>query len=761
MRFTLLSLLQLIAVISLSLKGFSQSENWKYFRAANTGVCGEEHNFISEDRFGNIWTGGRSVSFYGESSVVRFNHEDTIFTCWSDFEGYLPSEFIYDAEVDSLDLLWVATGEGLVRFDGTNWTTYDMTNTPLPSANIRSVSFDHNGDVWISFQEVNFNIGGVARFDGATWYVYTPSNSDLPHHECYDVLIDSQNLVWIRSQFSVTRFDGLSFTDFDYTNSEIASIQILDVDLDEEDNLYVLCQGPQYTEINVWNGVEWSSMNQTNIEAMQNNYFYEFDIREGKMIFGGSNVLIYDGLQWDLYPSGGFVNDVFVDTDGAFWVASYSSLSKLSETGWKDFERYSSGISEDFNENIFIDSQNRFWAANGNGGIHVFDCPKWQMYGPSNQGLYPSPQDMSWVGSTVCEDSEGNIWFAYNSTSGTVVKIPNGNYQDYDSWEVFDASNSPVSWIEESVADGFGNVFFYSDYGTYMYSNSTGEWTMWDLTNSPLQYYTYGFGVDAEGRAYFGGFQHLIIFDNGLWSDIDLTALGTNISVINDIAFGPDGYMWLATDEGLWKWTGAQWTNWNMANSNIVADHITSVAISADGAVWVSGYTAAGFLVGGIAKQEQSGDWVIYDVNNSGLAAEQIDDIEFDGLGNLWVNTYPRGISVFNENGLVGFECLDFELEGIGGVGITEQSADTNPGLECFPNPFDSRFSLTVHVEAYTNLNLRIIDIAGRNIYSQGNIKANSGLNQIEIDLSNAKSGVYFLEVEKDGSIDYARIVKN
>lgn len=761
MRIALLSLLQLIAVVSLSLKSFSQSENWKYFRAANTGVCGEEHNFISEDRFGNIWTGGRSVLFFGEASVVRFNHFDTIFTCWSDFDGFLPSDFVNDAEVDSLDVLWVATGEGLVRYDGNEWTTFDMSNTPLPSANIRSVSFDHNGAVWISFQEINMNIGGVAKYDGTDWSVYTPSNSDLPHHECYDVLVDSQDLVWIRSQLSVTRFDGLNFTDFDYTNSGIASIQILDVDLDEDDNLYVTCQGPQYTEISVWNGIEWSSINQTNTEAMQNNYFYEFDIRDGKMIMGGSNVLIFDGIQWDLYPSSGAIFDVLIDSDGTFWVAGFSNLSKLTDQGWKDFERYSSGISEDLNENIFIDSQNRFWAANGNGGIHIFDCPKWQMFGPANQGLYPSPQDLSFVGSTVCEDSEGNIWFAYNSTSGTVVKIPNGNYQDYDSWEVFDASNSPVSWIEESVADGFGNVFFYSDYGTYMYSNSTGEWTMWDLTNSPLQYYTYGFGVDADGRAYFGGFQHLIIYDNGLWSDIDLTALGTNISVINDIAFGPDGYMWLATDEGLWKWTGAQWTNWNMANSNIVADHITSVAFSADGTVWVSGYTAAGFLTGGIAKLNSSNEWVVYNVNNSGLASEQIDDIEFDGLGNLWVNTYPRGISVFNENGLVGFECQDFELQGVGGVGIMESTLDNNSGFNCFPNPFESNIYMNINAEAFLEVDVRVYDIAGRMVCLNSDVKIVPGHNQIEMDLSGIIPGVYFLEVQGGNVLGNTRIVKN
>ncbi|MBK6642916.1 MAG: hypothetical protein IPG39_17660 [Bacteroidetes bacterium] len=115
--------------------------------------------------------------------------------------------------------MWVATGDGLCKYDGTTWYTFTTANTPLPSDQIRSITFDNANNVWITFQETNFNIGGIAKFDGVTWEVYTPANSDLPNYTCYNILIDSQNNKWIHSLLSVTKFDGTTFTDYNNQNS--------------------------------------------------------------------------------------------------------------------------------------------------------------------------------------------------------------------------------------------------------------------------------------------------------------------------------------------------------------------------------------------------------------------------------------------------------------------------------------------------------------------------------------------------------------
>ncbi|MFN0188350.1 MAG: T9SS type A sorting domain-containing protein [Bacteroidia bacterium] len=755
--------LLLFTILSYS-TAFAQSPNWKYIRPSNTGVAAEEHHFVTGDRFGNIWTGGRS-GIEHEGSVVRFNHTDTIFTCWSNFEGYIQSEWVYDAKIDSNDVLWVATGDGLSKYDGTSWITYTTLNTPLPSDNIRSVSFDSQNNVWITFQEVNMAVGGIAKFDGTNWTIYTPGNSNLPNYECFNILIDSQNNKWIHSKYSVTKFDGLNFINYTSTNSGLAGSEVYDIALDSADNLYAVTHGPFYSEVNVFDGINWTYINQTNTSALTGYVLYNIYLKDDKIILfgGGANytVIIFDGTNWTTHIAGDAILDVFIDKDDNYWAAGLSSVSKFVVGGqWKDYMRYSAGLSEHNNYNIFVDSKNRFWAANGNGGIQIFDCPKWQSYGPANQGLYPSPQSLSFVGASICEDSFGNIWFAYYSTDGTVVKIPNGNYQDYAAWQTFNLSNSDVSWIEESFADGFGNVFFYSDYGTHMYNNTTGAWSFWDLTNSPLQYDSYGFGTDSSGKAYFGGYQQIAIYDNGVWSLMNLTSLGTTITAVNDIAFDSQNNMWLATDEGVWKYDGTNWTTWNENNSAIADNHVSSVAINQNDSVFVSSFGSAGFINGGISVLNGT-TWTTFTISNSDLPSEQIDDIELDTLGNLWINTFTQGVTVYHNGGVLGFDCKDYTLQGGGTTGVNSIAYATNADIISYPNPFSITTTLEFNLNETKNVSISIFDVVGREAKSITAKNIQSGKNKINLDLSELNNGIYFCRIKSNQNSQTIKLIKN
>jgi hypothetical protein len=750
----------IIVILSLCfLNSFSQNDQWRYFRAANTGVAGDHHTFLNEDQFGNVWSNGRVIEFESEASVVRIQSEDTIFTCWSNFEGYFNGIYANYAAIDPAGVLWIASEQGLSRIDNEGVTIYDADNTPLPTSNIRSIDFDSQGVVWIAFQDVNYTYGGIASFDGINWTVYTPQNSDLPDYECLEIIVGPGDVKWVLSVSNVTSFGDGEFTSYNSQNSPISGLQIADICLDEDGRVYILSQGSWSSEIAIFDGVNWEVWDNSNTPILENINVYRLELKGNKKVMAGYNggyvVLTNDGDDWTTHQAYDVINDVLIDDNLEYWSCGMSSVSHLTNDGWKDYSRFSSGMAENLNENILIDSYNRFWVANGNGGAQIFDCPRWESYGPWNQGLYPSPQELSTVGSTICEDSEGNIWFAYNSTVGTCVKIPNGNYQDYDNWQVYEG---PMSWVEESVADGFGNVFFYSDYGVYMYSNSFDTWTTWTVENSPLLYYTDGLGVDNNGIAYFGGWQQVVYYADSQWEVIDIQALGESIPVINDIAFDANNHMWLASDNGLWKWDGSSWSNWNMQNSDILADHITSIEFDSNDTPWISGYTFNGFVVGGIAYYDAMADeWTTIDAGNSMLPAEQIDDIEFDLTGNLWINAYPRGIAVYNPSGLVGFECIEDSLEE-GEVITSINALSQSKGLYCFPNPA----SLSTIVQLPDNFSgttlIEVIDIEGRVAFNTiRNANENDG--KLQIDTQNYSSGLYVIRITDENNTATTRLL--
>jgi len=60
----------------------------------------------------------------------------------------------------SQNLEWIGTwGGGLARFDKTNWTVYNTSNSGLPDNDIRSIAIDGSGNKWIGT-----SYGGLAVF---------------------------------------------------------------------------------------------------------------------------------------------------------------------------------------------------------------------------------------------------------------------------------------------------------------------------------------------------------------------------------------------------------------------------------------------------------------------------------------------------------------------------------------------------------------------------------------------------------------------
>jgi len=86
-----------------------------------------------------------------------------------------------------------------------------------------------------------------------------------------------------------------------------------------------------------------------------------------------------------------------------------------------------------------------------------------------------------------------------------------------------------------------------------------------------------------------------------------------------------------------------------------------------------------------------------------------------------------------------------FRTEGYAGIG----DEFTNESVEIYPNPSDGSFTLIVNSYTNDNFELSIIDISGKLIY-QDNIVCLPGRNNVSINLSELRKGLYFVNIRKE-----------
>jgi len=93
--------------------------------------------------------------------LLSFNllAQDPVYRQFTNEQG-LPSSEVYDVLQDNRGYMWFATDQGIVSYDGYNFTTYNESNG-LPENTVFDLELDKQGNIW-----VNSIRGHLAYFDG-------------------------------------------------------------------------------------------------------------------------------------------------------------------------------------------------------------------------------------------------------------------------------------------------------------------------------------------------------------------------------------------------------------------------------------------------------------------------------------------------------------------------------------------------------------------------------------------------------------------
>lgn len=445
------------------------------------------------------------------------------FTQFTTTDGY-PQGIVTDLHQDKQGFIWIATADGLFRFDGYNFKEYRTSmqdKNTIPSNTVTQVIADQADNIWISTEG-----NGLSQLQRKTgqfkhYYAGTKGSRTIPDNNIWILCLDQNGSIW-----AGTKSNGLFSL-----NPQTDSIRQFLTLIDDQNSLW----SNQITAIcSISNGMLWvgtakginlvnpetgavkrlaasSTLSHPNIQAIH-------ETPKGQVWIGTESGL----NQWDpisntfkrLGSSGAYtlsnqnIKSIATGPDQQLWVGTEKGLNKIDlQTGAIKLiqSKYESNrdLPLDRVEALFLDQQDLLWIGTWGGPLKRVDNDKktFSYWGP-DQGNTSSL-------------SSGNIKAVFQ-TKEEVLWIGTR----YDGVNRIDRKTGELKIID--TQNGLSHNSVYS-----IWADHAGAWI---ATSSGLNYYE-----EATGKVYQYKTDNSPLPNNLIWA----------------IKTDKNGHLWIGTDNGL------------------------------------------------------------------------------------------------------------------------------------------------------------------------------------------------------------------
>lgn len=622
---------------------------WSVIKPSNTGIPGEEMRFSRWSGDGRLWTAAR-WPFWGEAGIGVYDPEFDTWQVHTNWETSIPSEFINDLEFDPHGTAWIATGAGLVRFDGSNFTVWNAANSPMQHDTVQNLAVAPNGHVWVNNTSSAAAGDAILEFDGIdSWTRYSVPDQ-LPWAEPWtdlaNVYVADNGHVWVTHDVldGVAQFDGQQWV---HHGSGIGRLD--DMAQDGAGNLWLMGHpvggDDAYFRFNGTTFERFPLPSPQTLSAAPDGTIYagSWHGRVERVTNGGEPETFLTGLNT--------VFDITPTPSGDVWVTTIGAVGQFRADGsWvRDLNSYNTGLPDYFIDRFATDRDGYFWVASGEGGLSRFDGSRWRNWGNHNAGAEPYPFAGNEPMGTAFLDSRGRHWFGGNGIARW--NSASGQFTGFWNWE-----NNPgmgVSLWTHFAEDAQGTVFSTDRFGaTFRFDENTEAWV-----REPISPYAPnglpGMESDRQGRVWLAAWFSVHQWDGVAWSELPLPDPDYffDLGGINAMAIGPDDALWLGTNDGVVVHDGTGFTRWDPTNSPLPFRQVTAIDVRSDGMV---GLAAAdyGMLQGSaVVIDGAPGDaasWQVYLQSETPIPHWQVEAAGFDPNGDLWIGATSEGTAVLH-----------------------------------------------------------------------------------------------------------------
>lgn len=306
--------------------------------------------------FSNFSFAQQTVNLDSKKSLSQY-----IFRTWTTEEG-LPSNAILDIIQDQKGYIWIATHDGLARFDGAKFTSYTVRNTPIIRSHaIRSLLSDSKGNVWIGTQR------GILKYENNQLTI--PIEFSVLNEYSIDVIYeDKQGIIW-----AGTSSNGVFF----YQDEQFRPLKELRLHL----------QGGVRAIFEKDKALYFASQRGDIVRYEKDKFSRIVDFEQTRgILFGktintttwigtdnGVKILQGDSLVSSPYSEINAIKDaadILEDQNGFFWIASENGLYRYNKKT-KLLENYneSQGLASNILQKLLVDREGNVWIGMFRGGL--------------------------------------------------------------------------------------------------------------------------------------------------------------------------------------------------------------------------------------------------------------------------------------------------------------------------------------------------------------------------------------------------------
>lgn len=522
---------------------------------------------------------------------------------------------------------------GQFRFD--NWTTDDG----LPQNGVRKIVQTPDGYLWFT------TFDGLVRFDGVNFTTFNKSNTKGILNNRFTNLFADKN----ETLYATTAEDGIltiyrNGVFSTYNSEQVPGNFIQSIKSDENGELKFLVEDEDRTSKSIYYLREEKFVFSEKI----------FPEDEKKIVLNGKSGALWtvtatettelrDGktIVYPLNLDNFLAVSLFEDRTGSLWIGK-NSVYRLNDGEIKKFAEKDGFPQTSTYHSFWEDTDGSLWFATGGFSTPGFGLVQYQN-GQMQFWRNDKEEFAAASISSVFQDRENTIWLATDKGLSRLRKEVIHTLSIKDG-----LSHSEVYPI---LRDSRENIWVGTSKGLNLYRNGKFETIQFNpFSNSPSQVWKKGrisvqsLFEDAGGKMWIGAVGAVFVADKGAAKLLEGTLDYQVFSINSD----REGNIWAATNKGLLKFKDYKLAAQYTVKDGLPKEFMTTVFEDSKGRLWFGG-------LGGLSEFKD-GKFFNYTVQN-GLAGNYVRTIYEDDEGVLWIGTYDEGMSRFKDGKFVSYKA--------------------------------------------------------------------------------------------------------